>query len=74
MSSKKVKLALRTNSDNENHHLWNNRGVWWCHITVHGPHNTSERVRFSLRTKRLERARVLRDKIFSSIKQHFDIV
>ena len=68
--SEKIELSLRTNSDNDNHHLWNNRGVWWCHITVHQSNNTSERVRFSLRTRNVKRARVLRDKIIEDIKRH----
>ena len=46
-----TKIALRINDDNPNHHLWNNRGVWWCHVTVHKPDSTAERLRFSLKTR-----------------------
>ena len=57
-----TKIALRINDDNPNHHLWNNRGVWWCHVTVH-----------KLKTRDIEKARARRDKIFASIQQHFGI-
>jgi len=53
--SKKTKLALRVNNDNPNHHLWNNRGVWWCHLTVHKADATAERMRFSLKTRDVEK-------------------
>ena len=50
-----TKIALRINDDNPNHHLWNNRGVWWCHVTVHKPDSTAERLRFSLKTRDIEK-------------------
>ena len=59
MARNKTKLALRVNDDNPNHHLWNNRGVWWCHLTVHKNDATSERLRFSLKTRDLDSARVV---------------
>ena len=59
--------------ESPNHHLWNNRGVWWCHVTVHKPDSTAERLRFSLKTRDIEKARARRDKIFASIQQHFGI-
>ena len=52
-----TKIALRINDDNPNHHLWNNRGVWWCHVTVHKPDSAAERLRFSLKTRDIEKAR-----------------
>lgn len=70
---KKTKLALRVNNDNPNHHLWNNRGVWWCHLTVHKADATAERLRFSLKTRDVEEARVRRDRIFNDIAKHYDI-
>lgn len=48
-------------------------GVWWCHVTVHKPDSTAERLRFSLKTRDIEKARARRDKIFASIQQHFGI-
>lgn len=73
MSPQHTKIALRINDDNQNHHLWNNRGVWWCHVTVHKPDATAERLRFSLRTRDIEKARTLRDRIFADIQRHFGI-
>ena len=73
MTSQQTKIALRINDDNINHHLWNNRGVWWCHVTVHKPDATAERLRFSLRTRDIEKARTLRDRIFADIQRHFGI-
>ncbi len=71
MASKKTKIALRINDENPNHHLWNNRGVWWCHVTVHRSDATAERLRFSLKTRDIEKARTLRDRIFSDIQDRF---
>ena len=73
MTPQQTKIALRINDENLNHHLWNNRGVWWCHVTVHKPDATAERLRFSLKTRNIERARRLRDRIFEDIQRHFGI-
>ena len=73
MTIKKTKLAMRVNSDNLNHHLWNNRGVWWCHLTVHKSDATAERLRFSLKTRDVDQARHRRDKIFTDITKHYEI-
>lgn len=70
---RKPKLALRVNHENPNHHLWNNRGVWWCHLTVHKPDATAERLRFSLKTRDVEQARERRDRIFRQIAEHYEI-
>ncbi len=72
-TSKKTKLALRANNDNPNHHLWNNRGIWWCHFTVHKKNATAERMRFSLKTRSVEQARERRDRIFDDVAKHYDI-
>ena len=63
------KLSLRVNEANDNHHLWNNRGVWWCHLTIHQADSTVQRMRFSLKTKDLDKARERRDRIFSKISE-----
>lgn len=62
-----ARLSVRVNEQNENHHLWNNRGVWWCHMTLHRSDSTSQRLRFSLKTKDLQKARERRDRIFQKI-------
>lgn len=74
MTPQRTKVCLRINDENENHHLWNNRGVWWCHVTVHKPDATAERLRFSLRTRDIEKARSLRDRIFRDIQRQFGVV
>ena len=61
------KLATRSNPENLNHHLWNNRGTWWVHFTVHRDDYTAERVRVSLRTRDVEEARRRRDEVLNSI-------
>lgn len=73
MAIKKTRLSLRFNEANLNHHLWNNRGIWWCHLTVHKGDATSERLRFSLKTRELEDARQRRDRIFTDIAKHYEI-
>jgi hypothetical protein len=50
-------------ASNPDHHLWNNRGTWWCHFTLHRPDYTAERVRVSLRTRDLAEARLRRDEL-----------
>jgi hypothetical protein len=50
-------------SENPDHHLWNNRGTWWCHFTLHRPDYTAERVRVSLKTRELAEARFRRDEL-----------
>ncbi len=73
MTEPQPKIAIRINNENPNHHLWNNRGVWWCHVTVHKPDATAERLRFSLKTRDVDKARSLRDRIFSDIQRRFGI-
>ena len=61
----KQTTSIRIHFDNLDHHLWNNHGTWWCHYTVHLPDYTKRRVRLSLRTPSIERARKLRDKVLA---------
>ena len=55
------KLALRQNPANPNHHLWNNHGTWWCHLTLHLPEYQKQRFRLSLGTRNVTEARQIRD-------------
>jgi hypothetical protein len=52
--------AVRVNHQKPDHHLWDNHGTWWCHLTLHLPDFTKSRLRISLDTKDLEEAKVLR--------------
>ena len=57
----KMKPALRIDSSNPDHHLWNNNGTWWIHYTLHMPDYTARRVRESLGTRDVVEARLRRD-------------
>lgn len=61
--------SLENNSQVLNHHLWNNRGTWWCHFTLHRPDYTAERVRVSLRTRDVVEARRRRDLLLSVLSR-----
>jgi hypothetical protein len=56
----------RVNGGNPGHHLWLNHGTWFIHYTVHRADYTKLRVRASLQTKSLARARRLRDHVLRS--------
>ena len=49
-----------------------NRGTWWCNVTVR-TEVTSERIRFSLKTKDVDKARTRRDRVFKGIMEHYTI-
>ena len=57
----KMKLSIRTNQSNPDHHLWNNHGRWYIHYVVHPTPFTKERVRRPLGTDSIREARRLRD-------------
>jgi hypothetical protein len=59
-------ISRRQKTSGLNHHLWNNHGGWWIHGTEHLPDGTARRVRRSLKTRDLSKARRLRDRILSS--------
>ncbi len=65
------KLATKTMGKNRNHHIWINGEIWWCNITIHHGDGTSERRRFSLKTKDVEVARRRRDNIFRDIQRYY---
>ena len=66
-SETKSALAVRVNDENPNHHLWNNRGTWWCHFTLHRSDYTAERVRVSLKTRNIDEARTRRDELLHAV-------
>ncbi len=67
VSELKTTLAVRVNDENPDHHLWNNRGTWWCHFTLHRSDYTAERVRVSLKTRNLDEARNRRDELLTAV-------
>ena len=64
-----MKLSIRIDRSNPNHHLWNNHGTWCIHYVIHPTPFTKERVRQSLGTTCLEHARRVRDFIFCAAAQ-----
>ena len=62
---KQSKLSVRVNRKNKNHHLWDNNGKWWCHLTVHRPDYTAQRHRVPLNTRDVIEARQRRDKLLA---------
>jgi hypothetical protein len=63
-------LVIRSSVvDNVNHHLWNNNGSWWCHFTLQSPAGSAIRIRRSLKTADLEKARARRDRILQALSQ-----
>ncbi len=63
----KDRLAVRVDAANPDHHLWNNRGTWWCHFTLHKADYTAQRVRVSLKTRDQFEARLRRDEVLAAI-------
>ena len=62
-----LRLSLRTDARNPDHHLWNNHGTWWCHLTLHTANGRKCRVRRSLKTASVEKARQRRDSLVARI-------
>ena len=62
-------LSIKIDSENLDHHLWNNHGTWWIHYTVHQRDYTKRRVRVSLETRNLREARVRRDALLTNITE-----
>ena len=57
----KMKLSLRIDRSNPDHHLYLNKGTWWIHFNVHLQDYTARRVRHSLGTTEVVEARVRRE-------------
>lgn len=62
-----IRPAVRVDGNNPLHHLWNNHGTWWCHLTLHYADGTAERKRFSLKTNDPGKACRRRDAILSAL-------
>ncbi|MEN9360711.1 MAG: hypothetical protein RL095_2246 [Verrucomicrobiota bacterium] len=62
---KQGQISIRTlERSNENHHLWNNNGIWNLNYTMHPTPTTKQRIRVSLGTSSIEEARAIRDRFF----------
>lgn len=69
LDSSSPHLALRVDTTNPDHHIWNNNGTYWCHYTIHLPDFTKRRMRTPLKTKDLCEARQRRDQILGGYRQ-----
>ena len=66
-----VKISIRTlGSSNENHHLWNNHGIWNLNYTAYPTPKTKKRIRVSLGTSSVDEARLIRDRFFADSLHH----
>ena len=63
----------RSEVTNPNHHLWNNHGTWWVHATVLHGGIRQERVRRSMGTSDLHKARVRRDIFLAELARRSDL-
>ncbi len=61
-------LSIKIDSENQDHHLWNNHGTWWIHYTVHQSDYTKRRVRVSLETRNVREARSRRNSILTHLE------
>jgi hypothetical protein len=61
-------LSIKIDSENPDHHLWNNHGTWWLHYTIHQPDYTKRRIRVSLETRNRKEARQRRDTLFAHLE------
>jgi len=52
-----IRLSLRPNATNPDHHLWNNYGTWWCHLTIPAARGRKRRVRCFLKTASVRNSR-----------------
>jgi len=68
-----IRLSLRIDAHNLDHHLWNNNGTWWCHFTLHTPGATKHRIRRSLHTNDRNVARVRRDGLLSTLQPQREV-
>lgn len=48
------------------HHIWNNNGTWWCHLSLARKRGPAKRIRFSLHTSKRREAQRRRDQIMSA--------
>lgn len=48
------------------HHIWDNNGTWWCHLSLARSRGPAKRVRFSLSTANRAEARKRRDIIMKA--------
>ena len=58
---------------NPNHHIWNNNGTYFFHLTLVWNGEKKVRLRRSLRTKDLQEARRRRDRLIDYVRQSSEL-
>ncbi len=48
------------------HHIWDNNGTWWCHLSLSRKRGPAKRIRFSLHTNSRREAQKRRDQIMNA--------
>jgi len=69
MNINQPQISRRQKNDGPNHHLWNNHGTWWLHVTFHLPDGTAKRHRTNLKTRSLAEARGKRDRLIAAFTE-----
>lgn len=66
-----IVIRKSATAKNKNHNLYTNgpSAVWWCSLTVWDG-IIQKRLRFSLKTKDIKKARELRDKIINDARRN----
>lgn len=59
------RVKTRGSGKNENHNIWNNNGTWFCKFRVTTADGGTEHINKSLKTKRVEEARIRRDEMMA---------
>lgn len=62
-----LRLNIRMSHDKPDHHLWNNNGTYWINFTVRSKDGSTQRIRRSLKTGDVEKARTSRDRILHAL-------
>ena len=58
---------------NPDHHIWNNNGTYFIHVTLIWEGRRKLRLRKSLKTKNVSEARRRRDRILSMMKERSEL-
>jgi hypothetical protein len=64
----RLRLTIRISHNSPNHHLSNNNGTWWINFTVRAENGSTQRIRRSLKTGDVEKARTSRDRILRALR------
>jgi RNA polymerase sigma factor (sigma-70 family) len=68
-ASNVCRLKTRGAGKNENHHIWNNNGTWFCKFRVTTADGRIKKMKESLKTKRVEEARIRRDEMMAAYNE-----